>query len=56
MKAPQIIFIGIFFISLLLVANKHGKPKTGNENFWINFAAVIIEILILWWGGFWGIK
>jgi hypothetical protein len=52
MKAPQIIFIVLYGASLLLHAKNHGKPKEGNENFWITFLSVSIVVGLLIWGGF----
>lgn len=52
MGTPQIIYICITALGLLVAANKHGKPKEGNESFWITFTAVIIGYSLLIWGGF----
>ena len=32
---------------------KHGEPHKDNYNAWSTLIAVIIEVSILWWGGFW---
>ena len=49
--APQIIYLFLFFINLLVTAHMHGKPK-GEFNFWITFFGSSIGILLLFWGGF----
>ncbi len=50
---PQIIWIVIVGLSLGINAEKHGKLKKGKCNAYYVLIAVIIEALILWWGGFW---
>ena len=52
MKAPQIVLIVLYSLSLGISMSKHGKPREP-YNFWTSFLAVIIEVAILWWGGFW---
>jgi hypothetical protein len=54
MRAPQIIMIVLFSASLLLTTKDHGKPRTGNNNFWVSLISVVIQVGILWWGGFFG--
>ena len=51
MKAPQIIMIVLFAITLVLTAEKYGEPK-GNYNFWVTLLCVLVEVWILIWGGF----
>lgn len=53
MKAPQIILIVIYSISLLLSARDHGKPRP-NGNFWLSLVATVISVGLLLWGGFFG--
>ena len=48
---PQIIVLSLFGISLLVNAYEHGKPRKPT-NFWIVLAAIGIEVLLLYWGGF----
>ena len=50
--APQIVLLALYFISLLIAANDHGKPKKGNHNFWIQAISVTLSLLLLNWGGF----
>jgi hypothetical protein len=52
---PQIIVLVIQFLALLLAANKHGKEKTGKENFWTTFVAGCISLSLLYWGGFYDV-
>ena len=52
MKAPQIIYLILTGIGMLRAANRHGKPKTGNENLWADIVATIIVLFLLFWGGF----
>jgi len=52
MKTPQIVLIALYSLSLGISMAKHGKPREP-YNFWTSFLAVIIEVAILWWGGFW---
>jgi hypothetical protein len=51
MGIPQITLILLFSLSLLAAAHLHGKERTPH-NFWVTFIAVIIEVSILIWGGF----
>lgn len=48
----QIILLTLFLISLLINANQHGKPKTGNYNFWYPAISLTIMLGLLYWGGF----
>lgn len=51
MGTPQIIILVLFSLGLLASAHLHGKERTPH-NFWASFFAVIIEVSILIWGGF----
>lgn len=53
MRWPQIIIIVLYAASLGIAAAKHGEPRE-NYSFWTTLFAVIIEALLLYWGGFWG--
>jgi hypothetical protein len=50
MGIPQIIFITMTGIGLLLIANKHGKPD--EYNIWVSLVATGITMGLLYWGGF----
>lgn len=49
---PQLIYLALLFIGLGITFARHGKPKEGNHNAWHHLIAVILGLLILWWGGF----
>lgn len=51
MGAPQIILIILLSVDLLLVANKHGKPRE-NYNVWTVIFSTALFIGLLLWGGF----
>jgi len=48
---PQIIYLSLVFIGLLLDANQHGQVRTPH-NFWNTLVATGITISLLCWGGF----
>lgn len=52
MNAPQIIILVLFFISLLISANQHGKNKTGKHDFFVSLFSSLLHLLLLYWGGF----
>jgi hypothetical protein len=49
--APQIIYLSLVFIGLLLVANQHGQVRAPH-NFWNTLVATVITISLMYWGGF----
>lgn len=49
---PQITLLFLVAITLLLAANRHGKKKEGEHDFWSVLIALTIELTILYWGGF----
>ena len=48
---PQIIYLSIVFINLLLTANMHGKERTP-YNFWTSLVGTVLGFFLLYWGGF----
>ena len=54
MGISQILILVILGINLLIGANMHGKPKTGNYDFGVTFLSVAIYLTILIIGGFFG--
>jgi hypothetical protein len=52
MGAPQIIYIVLTALGLLLVAEKHGKVPEKPENLWTSLFATAIVVGLLIWGGF----
>jgi len=53
MGIPQIIVLLLFFVSLLIEANKHGEFKEGRHNVFTELISVTLFTLLLYWGGFW---
>jgi hypothetical protein len=51
---PQITYLMIVFLNLLLSAHLHDKPRS-NENFWITLIANVILSLLIYSGGFFDI-
>jgi hypothetical protein len=49
--APQIIYLALVGINLLLTANLHGKERS-NYNFWITLVGTFLGLGLLYWGGF----
>ena len=48
----QIILLSMYLVSGFLAAYKHAKPKTGKESFWYWIVALVINLSLLYWGGF----
>ena len=48
---PQIIYLSLVFMGLLIGAHQHGKERTPH-NFWITLVATGITLFLLYWGGF----
>lgn len=49
---PQIIWLALIFMSMGLSWEKHGKVSNKPENAWAALISLCLQILILWWGGF----
>lgn len=54
MGLPQFILCAMILAGLLIEANRHGKPRDGHFNFWTSLVAAALQIVLLWWGGFFG--
>jgi hypothetical protein len=54
MGMPQILVIAHWVIEIVGCAILHGRPKSGSYNFLASFICVVIEIAVLWYGGFFG--
>jgi len=52
MKAPQIILIIIYAINLGIALMQHGTEKEGTNSFWVILFGTILNMGLLWWGGF----
>lgn len=50
----QIIYVGILMLSLGINMAQHGKTEVKKHNFWYSFVACVIQLGILWAGGFFG--
>jgi len=51
MKAPEVILIVLWTLSLCINFIKHGDPKDGEYNFWIELISVFIAYLFFRWAG-----
>jgi hypothetical protein len=51
LHAPQIVYLSIMFVALLLSAALHGKPRS-NINFWTDLVSSALTIALMYWGGF----
>lgn len=49
---PQVTLFALLMISLGISMKEHGNPKSGTYNAWVTFIAVIVELFILYSGGF----
>ena len=52
MKAPQIILLALYALSLGTHLANHGKPKTGTYDFWSALTSFGLVMVCLVWGGF----
>jgi uncharacterized membrane protein len=48
-----IILYAFSVFNLLMGAHEHGKPKTGNHNFWIITVANLLQLVLIWWALGW---
>ena len=49
---PQIIMIALMFVRLGIELALHGEEAHIKHNFWINLISCVIELFILYKGGF----
>ena len=52
MGIPQIIMIIVFGLNLGISIAKNGEPREDTYNFWITLIGTIINVGLLYWGGF----
>jgi len=52
---PQITVIVIITINLSIALLKHGEPRTDNHNFGLTLISALIQIALLYYGGFWSV-
>jgi hypothetical protein len=50
--APQLVYCGLFVFVLIHVIINHGKPRQEKYNAFITLLGGIIQMLLLYWGGF----
>jgi hypothetical protein len=50
--APQIIYICLILLNLVLFGYRHGKEKTGKYNMFVDLIALILMTGLVYWGGF----
>lgn len=53
---PQLTYLALIVFSLGISLEQHGKPKTGNESFWISLTASATSLFLLYQGGFFNFK
>ncbi len=51
---PQLIYILLIILGLILAGSEHGKEKTGTHNIFPRLFMQIVFLIILCWGGFFG--
>jgi hypothetical protein len=49
---PQITYLLLILLTLMIDSYKHKKPKTGFYDIWITIPAVLISLYIHYAGGF----
>jgi hypothetical protein len=50
---PQLIYLVLIIFSLSASIINHGKQH-GKENALVSFITVVLQVALLWWGGFFG--
>jgi len=53
-NAPQIIWFVLTFLGLGVSMSKHGEPKSGENNFFVDLLCTALVLGLLYWGGFFG--
>lgn len=53
-KLPQIIYVIIIAMGLSIHLVKDGETRYDKYNFLTTLIGAVIELAILWWGGFFG--
>lgn len=49
---PQIVYLALVVLSLGITAANHGRPREEKYNFFVTFIAAVVDISIVYWGGF----
>lgn len=50
--APQLIYILLTIIGLVVAIQRDGKPRTGSYNLMPDLICSLLTFLLLYWGGF----
>lgn len=50
----RIAFTAWLMLGLGIYLAKHGEPRDGYYNFWTGLISSVLQILLLWGGGFYG--
>lgn len=50
----QIIFTIWLALSLGIALAKHGQPHEGEHSFWVSLISAALQIILLYYGGFYG--
>ena len=50
----RIVFTAWLMLGLGLNLGKHGEPRSDCYNFWMALISALIQVLLLWGGGFYG--
>lgn len=48
----RITFIVWLALGLGVMLAKHGEPKNGTYSFWVGLVSSVLQLLLLWGGGF----
>lgn len=48
---PQAILLGFYGLALILSVKDHGKPREPT-NAWNMIASIVLQLALMWWGGF----
>lgn len=54
LNAPQIIYLFLVILGLGICLERHGKPKTGEYNFFVDLFSAVLAFGLLYWGNFFG--
>lgn len=54
LQAPQLTYFAIILLSLGIAIKEHGTPKEGNNNVFTALISTLIQMAIMYWGGFFG--
>ncbi len=52
MGTPQIIYIFLMILNLMISSYQHGKPKEGKYNIWATIVSCVLSVWLMIAGGF----